>query len=213
MHSHESRRKEMFFPTIPLIVFIFEVADLASVLQKVTSDCELQMKGELTVSSKDGGLRRCQFFVDRLCGRLSTLFECEEKSAIIKLDGWPEICVGISSSSSPSKSNPLDTKLSEAIGDRMTSAIRNSIVEIDHSRFEEFPQPPKCSPKKQVNLKNDQGAPKKYLLVKVVKGAELGVQKGCEEPYCAIELDEPPQKFQTDAVRSQHPVWNENFVL
>jgi len=176
----------------------------------VTSDCELQVKGELTVCGKDGGLRRCQFFVDRLCGRLSTLFECEEKSAIIKLDGWPEICVGISNS--PSSTNLLDTKLSEAIGDRMTSAIRNSIVDIDHSQFQDFPNPPKCSPKKQTPP-TAPNSPKKYLLVKVVKGSELGTQKGCEEPYCAIELDEPPQKFQTDAVRSQHPVWNENFVL
>lgn len=175
----------------------------------MTSDCELQLTGEITVSSKESGLRRCKFFVDRLSGRLSTLFECEEKSVIIKLDGWPEICVGISNSS-PSKTNSLDPKLSEAVADRMTSAIRNSIVEIDYSRFEEFPVPAKLSPNKSVQSGDKV---KKYLLVKVIQGKELGVQKGCQEPYCAIELDDPPQKFQTEAVQSQHPVWNENFAL
>jgi hypothetical protein len=167
---------------------------------KVTSDCEIQLTGQATASPKDGEIKRCKFFVYKISGRLSTLFDCEEKTAIAKLDGWPEI--GISLPSNPS----IDQKLTEVIGDRIASAIRNSVAEIDYSKMEGFPTAAKFS----VTPKKKEGQ-QRYLLIKVIRAK--GVQKGCQEPYCCVELDDPPQKFQTDSVRSQDPVWNENFVL
>ena len=37
---------------------------------------------------------------------------------------------------------------------------------------------------------------------------------GCKEPYCVIEMDEPPQKFQTETrLDTDPPFWDEAFVL
>lgn len=136
------------------------------------------------------------FFVDRISGRLSFLLNTEDHSVIVKLDGWPEICVAIPSSS--------DGETPTGLGDAVASAIRNCLTELNYGTLPGFPTPAQFSPKKEAV---------KYLLLTVIKGRDLGQLKGCNEAYCAIELDDPPQKFSTDVVRSHDPVWNENFVL
>lgn len=178
--------------------------------QKVTADCNVQMKGEITVSSKELGIKRCEFVVDRLNGRISSLVETKNKMAVVKLDGWPEICMAISGSSPSKGTNNLDQKLSETIADRITATLRNTVVEVELDRLQGFPQPPELS---SLPALPGDDIPKKYLLAKVVRGTDLGVLKGCSEPYVVVELDDPPQKFQTTAQEKQSPVWNENFVL
>lgn len=166
------------------------------------------MTGEITVSSKELGMKRCNFCVDRLNGRLSTLLETKNKVAVIKLDGWPEICMSITAiNPSPSKRDKdLDSKLIENIADRITATLRSTVVDVELDRLQEFPQAPLLTP-----LAADKS--KKYLLVKVVRGTDLGVLKGCSEPYVVVELDDPSQKFQTSTQENSSPVWNENFVL
>lgn len=53
------------------------------------------------------------------------------------------------------------------------------------------------------------------LLVKIVKASELGGAEGCKEPYCVVELDEPPQKNQTSIKKENgnNPLWDEAFLL
>ncbi|XP_076241986.1 uncharacterized protein LOC143183984 isoform X5 [Calliopsis andreniformis] len=54
----------------------------------------------------------------------------------------------------------------------------------------------------------------KRLLVKVVKATELGGEQGAVEPYCVVELDEPPQKNQTSIKKdTRNPVWDEAFLF
>lgn len=50
----------------------------------------------------------------------------------------------------------------------------------------------------------------KRLLVKVVKGEGL---KQATDPYCVVEMDEPPQKNQTGARQGISPYWDEHFLL
>lgn len=50
----------------------------------------------------------------------------------------------------------------------------------------------------------------KRLLVKVVKGEGL---QSANDPYCVIEMDEPPQKNQTGARAGKSPLWDEHFLL
>lgn len=50
----------------------------------------------------------------------------------------------------------------------------------------------------------------KRLLVKVVKGEGLSE---ATDPYCVIEMDEPPQKNQTGARQGITPFWDEHFLL
>ncbi|XP_024227971.1 uncharacterized protein LOC100746676 isoform X13 [Bombus impatiens] len=52
------------------------------------------------------------------------------------------------------------------------------------------------------------------LLVKVVKATELGGEQGASEPYCVVELDEPPQKNQTSVKKdARNPLWDEAFLF
>lgn len=54
----------------------------------------------------------------------------------------------------------------------------------------------------------------KRLLVKVVRAAQLGGAQGCSEPYCVVEMDEPPQKNQTSVQKNtDSPYWDEHFLL
>lgn len=48
------------------------------------------------------------------------------------------------------------------------------------------------------------------LLVKVMKGEGLA---HAEDPYCVVEMDEPPQKNQTGARQGKTPFWDEHFLL
>ncbi|XP_067208276.1 uncharacterized protein [Linepithema humile] len=52
------------------------------------------------------------------------------------------------------------------------------------------------------------------LLVKVVRATDLGGQRGAFEPYCVVELDEPPQKNQTSIKKdTKNPLWDEAFLF
>jgi hypothetical protein len=52
------------------------------------------------------------------------------------------------------------------------------------------------------------------LLVKVVRAADLAGELECREPYCVVELDEPPQRHQTSIKKeTKNPVWDEAFLL
>lgn len=54
----------------------------------------------------------------------------------------------------------------------------------------------------------------KRLLVKVIRATQLGSDQGCTEPYCVVEMDEPPQKNQTSIQRNtDSPFWDEHFLL
>ncbi|XP_070163380.1 uncharacterized protein [Polyergus mexicanus] len=52
------------------------------------------------------------------------------------------------------------------------------------------------------------------LLVKVVRATDLGGQQGAVNPYCVVELDEPPQKNQTSIKKdTKNPLWDEAFLF
>jgi hypothetical protein len=48
------------------------------------------------------------------------------------------------------------------------------------------------------------------LLVKIVKGDGLMQAK---DPYCVVEMDEPPQKNQTGGRQGSNPFWDEHFLF
>lgn len=62
------------------------------------------------------------------------------------------------------------------------------------------------------NLPSDEKSTGKRLLVKVIQAKDLG--NDCKDPYCVVEMDDPPQKYQTSAKKdTASPIWDEHFLL
>jgi Ca2+-dependent lipid-binding protein len=56
----------------------------------------------------------------------------------------------------------------------------------------------------------------KRLLVKVVSAQQLGGHgsPNNKHPYCVVEMDEPPQRYQTSIKKETNsPYWDEHFLL
>lgn len=64
---------------------------------------------------------------------------------------------------------------------------------------------------------NSVSAAGRRLLVKVVRGEGLGGPEPSAgallEPYCVVEMDEPPQRNQTGVRQGPNPFWDEHFLL
>lgn len=57
-------------------------------------------------------------------------------------------------------------------------------------------------------------AGERRLLVKVIRASQLGSNQGSQQPFCVVEVDEPPQKNQTSIQKNtDSPVWEEHFLL
>lgn len=54
----------------------------------------------------------------------------------------------------------------------------------------------------------------KKLLMKIIKANGLGSVTGCVDPYCVVELDDPPSKVTTSTIRNTvNPFWDEHFNM
>uniref|UniRef100_A0A1B6LEX4 Phorbol-ester/DAG-type domain-containing protein n=1 Tax=Graphocephala atropunctata TaxID=36148 RepID=A0A1B6LEX4_9HEMI len=121
-----------------------------------------------------------------------------------------------------------ESQLQEVISEIVTVALRNTEVHFNLAQYPTCPRlnryvpPPShllpvhydsllnSSHSMSVNSKTAD----KRLLVKVVKAVGLGCKKGVQEPFCVVELDEPPQKNQTSFKKdTDSPVWDEHFLF
>jgi hypothetical protein len=60
----------------------------------------------------------------------------------------------------------------------------------------------------------DQKIGDKRLLVKVINAVNLGTKYQSVDPYCVVEMDDPPQKNQTSVKKeTKSPHWDEHFLL
>ncbi|XP_065346782.1 uncharacterized protein LOC135944028 isoform X3 [Cloeon dipterum] len=179
--------------------------------------------------------------VNRLRARLNLSVITEKLLVDAKFDGWPDIKVSLAQVGSIRNSFGADeSAMQEVINDIVVTAIRSSTIHLNFSkynacpRFDRYSGP--LSPILPVHYdsmvitisshkihhstladlhlqsNHTRAAAEKRLLVKVVKAVDLGSDKGCGEPYCVVEMDEPPQKFAT-AVRpnTNSPIWDEHF--
>ncbi|XP_039278859.1 uncharacterized protein LOC111044175 [Nilaparvata lugens] len=54
----------------------------------------------------------------------------------------------------------------------------------------------------------------KRLLVKIIKATGIGLKAKPLEPFCVVELDDPPQKNQTSVKKdTENPNWDEHFLF
>lgn len=198
----------------------------------ITCDCEAtpafqvkctRMKGEKTEVS------HYRANVNRLRARLNIFSVSEKLQTYIKCDGWPEIKIAFAAVGNI-KNNLDDQQLQEVMSDIAINSLRNMEV---HFNMANYPSCPRLvrhvdNPGGRIHYDSQSNAytstpntsaamdleGNKRLLVKVVKASQLGATQGCKEPFCVVELDEPPQRQQTGVMKgTDSPSWEEHFLF
>ncbi|KAL1516567.1 hypothetical protein ABEB36_000467 [Hypothenemus hampei] len=171
--------------------------------------------------------------VNRFRARLNMFCISEKLQADIKFDGWPDVKVALAPVGNI-KNNLDETQLQEVISEIVTNALRNTEVHLNLAQYPNCPRlirhieapsrllpvhydsmtntftsTPNHYPQNNIQLRGD-----KRLLVKVIRANQLGGNHGCAEPFCVVEMDEPPQKNQTSIKRNTDcPYWDEHFLF
>ncbi|KAG8304887.1 C2 domain-containing protein 2 [Homalodisca vitripennis] len=199
-------------------------------LNTITCDCEATPALQLKVFRQKGEKVEVSHYrvnVNRFRARLSIFCITEKLLADVKCDGWPDIKVSLAQVGAI-KNNMDESQLQEVITEIVTVALRNTEVHFNLSQYPTCPRlnryvppPSHLLPVHYDSLLNSSHSMSinsktadKRLLVKVVKAVGLGCKKGVQEPFCIVELDEPPQKNQTSLKKdTDSPVWDEHFLF
>ncbi|XP_031356297.1 uncharacterized protein LOC116180453 isoform X2 [Photinus pyralis] len=200
----------------------------------ITCDCEATPAFQLKCFRQKGDKVETSHYrvnVNRFRARLNIFCVSDKLQAELKCDGWPEIKVALAPVGNI-KNNLDETQLQEVISDIVVNALRSTEVQLNLGLYPTCPRlvrhvatPGHSLPVHYDSMlnaftstPNHTGMPlirsDKRLLVKVIRATHLGVQSGCTEPYCVVEMDEPPQKNQTSVQKStDSPYWDEHFLF
>ncbi|KAJ8937073.1 hypothetical protein NQ318_009843 [Aromia moschata] len=185
----------------------------------ITCDCDATPAFQLKSFRQKGEKVETSHYrvnVNRFRARLNIFCVSEKLQASIKCDGWPEIKVALAPVGNI-KNNLDETQLQEVITEIVINAIRNTEVNLNLAQYPTCPRlirhvasPGQVLPVHYDSMSNaytstpnhlatnfGQSSGDKRLLVKVIRAAQLGASQGCVEPFCVVEMDEPPQKNQT----------------
>nr|XP_012139468.1 PREDICTED: uncharacterized protein LOC100877431 isoform X6 [Megachile rotundata] len=182
--------------------------------------------------------------VNRFRARLNVICITEKLLLDLKCDGWPEVKVSLAQVGTIKKDldeSQLQEVVTEIVigALRGTNVHLNLFQYPSCPRL--WREPPQTQPsfsmpmhydsmntstgslqqlRQRVQNQNQMAAQHQYvtgdrrLLVKVVRAADLGGEQGSTEPYCVVELDEPPQKNQTSVKKdTKNPLWDEAFLF
>ncbi|XP_057324078.1 uncharacterized protein LOC130666812 isoform X2 [Microplitis mediator] len=198
----------------------------------ITCDCEATPALQLKAFRQKGDKVEVSHYrvnVNRFRARLNVVCITEKLLLDLKCDGWPEVKVSLAAVGTIKKD--LDeSQLQEVVTEIVVGALRGTNVHLNLSKYPTCPrlwrEPPPQSgfplPLHYDSMSHSTGptGQQKYipgerrLLVKVVKASDLGGQQGCIEPYCVVELDDPPQKHQTSLKKNTvSPIWDEAFLF
>ncbi|XP_063229821.1 uncharacterized protein LOC134534973 isoform X2 [Bacillus rossius redtenbacheri] len=196
----------------------------------ITCDCEATPALQLKAFRQKGDKVEVSHYrvnVNRLRARLNVVCITEKMIADVKCDGWPDIKVALAPVGSI-KSNLDEQQLQDVLSEIVVLALRNSTAHVNLAQYPTCPRFIRQTvssgfslPLHYDSMMSNQyssipskTAVEKRLLVKVVKAFGLGGAKGCGEPYCVVEMDEPPQKNQTSIKKDTNsPVWDEHFLF
>ncbi|CAH0547799.1 unnamed protein product [Brassicogethes aeneus] len=219
----------------PSLTNIFAEADSKDDVT-ITMDCEATPAFQLKSYRQKGEKVETSHYrvnVNRFRARMNIFCVSEKLQAEIKCDGWPEIKVALAPVGNI-KNNLDETHLQEVITDILTTSIRNAEV---HLNLAQYPTCPRLirhvathgpilpvhydsmsnaytSTPNHMSMMGRQLPGEKRLLVKVIRAAQLGGEHGCAEPFCVVEMDEPPQKNQTSVQKNtDSPYWDEHFLF
>uniref|UniRef100_A0A1L8DNB9 Protein kinase c conserved region 1 n=1 Tax=Nyssomyia neivai TaxID=330878 RepID=A0A1L8DNB9_9DIPT len=203
----------------------------------ITMDCEctpvLQVKA---FRQKSGKVETSHYkaTVSRFRGRLTIKMDYYKLLGEMRCEGYPDIRIGLNSIGAIKGSTDDETHLQEVVAEILIGAIRNTIYPVDFSIYSTCPRPLEPEPievplnypihydslagnmehlndaRAQMIAANGVMSSGRRLLVKVLKGDGLAVAK---DPFCVVEMDEPPQKNQTGVRQGANPVWDEHFLF
>ncbi|KAF2883468.1 hypothetical protein ILUMI_22710 [Ignelater luminosus] len=200
----------------------------------ITCDCEATPAFQLKCFRQKGDKVETSHYrvnINRFRARLNIFCVTEKLQADLKCDGWPEIKVALAPVGNI-KNNLDETHLQEVITEIVITALRNTEVHLNLAQYPTCPRLVRhlASPGHTLPVHYDSmmnaftSTPNhtgiqgirgdKRLLVKVIRATQLGSDQGCTEPYCVVEMDEPPQKNQTSIQRNtDSPFWDEHFLF
>ncbi|XP_050518682.1 phospholipid transfer protein C2CD2L isoform X7 [Diabrotica virgifera virgifera] len=224
----------------PVLSNIFAEADSKDDVT-ITCDCESTPAFQLKSFRQTGEKSETSHYrvnVNRFRARLNIFCVSEKLKANVKCDGWPEIKIALAPVGNI-KNNLDESQLQEVITEILTDALRNTDVDFNLAEYPTCPRlvrhvavpgqmlpvhydsmgmgnisPTFSSTPNHLTSGSRQIPGEKRLLVKVVRAAQLGASQGCAEPYCVVEMDEPPQKNQTAVAKNtDSPQWDEHFLF
>ncbi|XP_049775583.1 phospholipid transfer protein C2CD2L isoform X1 [Schistocerca cancellata] len=196
----------------------------------VTCDCEATPAFQLKAFRQKGEKVEVSHYrvnVNRFRARLNVVCITEKLLADVKCDGWPDIKVALAQVGSI-KSNLDEQQLQDVISEIVVTALRSTMVNLNLSVYPTCPrfvrQTAEVGPILPVHYDSlmasqypsnlTKTAAEKRLLIKIIKATGLGAKQGCTEPYCVVEMDDPPQKNQTSIKKDTNsPVWDEHFLF
>ncbi|GFR03369.1 uncharacterized protein TNCT_191671 [Trichonephila clavata] len=150
--------------------------------------------------------------VQKMSGRIMIESTPEELSFVTKFSETPQIQLSSEVAKAHEVAQEDCQPLCDLVSEITFEALASAIVPL---RFNCFPACPRLLMKS--NSEDDvfeaaESESDKQLLVKIIKAAKLGGSKGCSKPFCVVEMDEPPQKFETQVVEgTDSPFWDESF--
>ncbi|KAK0173962.1 hypothetical protein PV328_007093 [Microctonus aethiopoides] len=198
----------------------------------ITCDCEATPALQSKAFRQKGDKVEVSHYrvnVNRFRARLNVICVTEKLQLDLKCDGWPEVKVSLAPVGTIKKD--LDeSQLQEVVTEIVVGALRGINVHLNLANYPTCPRlwrepPPQVGfplPVHYDSMTHSTGSSmqqqyvsgERRLLVKVVRACDLGGQQGCVEPYCVVELDEPPQKHQTAIKKNTvGPVWDEAFLF
>ncbi|KAI5705432.1 hypothetical protein M8J75_014982 [Diaphorina citri] len=197
----------------------------------ITCDCDATPAMQLKAFRQKGDKVEVSHYrvnVNRFRARLNIFCITEKLKADVKADGWPEIKVLLAPVGSIKNPGLDESQMQDVIADIITNAMRTTEVHLNLFKYASCPrlkryhEPPGSTLPVHYDsmmthfnsIPSSRHASDKRLLVKVLKANDLGLKKGCQEPYCVIEVDDPPQKNQTAVkVNTNSPQWDEHFLF
>uniref|UniRef100_A0A8D9EYW3 C2 domain-containing protein 2 n=2 Tax=Cacopsylla melanoneura TaxID=428564 RepID=A0A8D9EYW3_9HEMI len=202
----------------------------------ITCDCDATPAMQLKAFRQKGDkvdVSHYRVNVNKFRARLNILCITEQLKADVRADGWPEIKVMLAPVGTIKNPGLDESQMQDVITDIITNALRTTEVHLNLFKYASCPrlkryQEPAASTlplhyDSMMTHFNSIPPPShsrhsttsdKRLLVKVLKASDLGLKKGCQEPYCVIEVDDPPQKNQTAVkVNTNSPMWDEHFLF
>lgn len=202
----------------------------------------LQIKAHRQISGKQETLHY-RATITRFKGHLNITMNYTTLVGNMKIDGYPEIKINIATIGAVKATGKEETQIQNMIIEALNLTLRESSYPVDFSvhstcpralkmesddpsQMLDFPNPfdymdmardPNYDQQAMYNRSRMDGsqsgismAASRRLLVKIVKGDALSQAK---DPYCVVEMDEPPQKNQTGARQGVNPYWDEHFLF